>query len=176
VYTHTAENKLSREVFEVVEESSRMLQCLAECMRREREHVTFFNVAALMKVLEEKNHLLDIYQHHSERQSTAVRQAWAMTTPGLEMPEDLVEAMRALSAATTGPDSVRYSDLASEMNVLRDVVAELHAMNRNLLDRAVGWITSYVAELVDSNTNQTYDVSGRYGRRSMTSPLLSRTI
>ncbi|MEZ4461622.1 MAG: hypothetical protein R3E66_18245 [bacterium] len=174
--TQNADDKISAEVFEVVEQSSRLLQCLAECMRSEREHVTFFNVAALMKVLEEKNRLLDLYQHHAQRQREAVSGEWTRWMAGQSMPEDLVEALSALGKTVGGQDGVRLEDLSSELHALRDVVAELHAMNRNLLDRAVGWITSYVAELVDSNTNQTYGVSGRIGRPAMSNPLLSRTI
>lgn len=166
---------VSPEVFEIVEQSSRLLQCLAEAMRSEREHVTFFNVVALMKTLEEKNRLLDVYQHHAHRQRTAIREEWCLHTTDA-MPEDLVEVLWALGMKISGADGVRLLNLSSELSALRDVVDELHAMNRNLLDRAVGWITTYVAELVESNTNQIYGVSGRMGRLAMSGPLLSRTI
>lgn len=153
------------------------LQGLARLLREERECVVFFDVQGLMGALERKNQMLKDHQTLHSTLQQAAKACWQECGPRrIEEPEDLPECLRLLGESIKSSNGQRLVEFSSEIVALVDVVRELHEMNKELVQRSVSWITSYVADLVDSSTASTYDVTGRMGRVRQSPRLIQRLI
>lgn len=146
---------------------------IADCLRTERECVTLFDAPGLLKVLARREKLVAEFESGRSKRREAVESAWAQASPEVEIPAELPDVLRAV-ADIEGTDEQRLTDAASELEVLGDVVRELHELNKVLLERAMTWVSLYVTELMGSTGTQTYDGSGRMRGRGGT--LLRRTI
>jgi len=164
-------------LFEVLRLNVASLQNLAQLLRTERESVVFFDVQALMGVLEDKNRMLGEHQSIHATLQMSVKAVWNIYGPRhISEPDDLPESLRLVGETIGGADGLRLIEFSSEVVALIDVVRELHDMNKELVQRSVGWITSYVADLVGSSSAGTYDVTGRMGRGRQTPQLVRRLI
>ena len=163
-------------VVEAIQSSQAGLVELLDCLRREREYVTFFDVASLMQVLEEKSHVLERNATAAVEQREAITQCWRSLDPWDEtMPENVFDVLERLADTLGGNDGARIAQASSELDALRSAAKELHDVNQGLLNRAVSWISSYVSELVDTTTVGTYDVTGRVAG-GRTGSLLTRKV
>lgn len=164
-------------LFGVLERSVSSLQSIIKALRSERECVAFFDVQGLMGALESKNQALAEHQELQSQLSHHVKSCWQESGPRrMDTPENVSEALRLLGESVSGQSGRRLVEYSSELVALIDVVRELHDMNKELVQRSVSWITSYVAELVDTSSAGTYDVTGRIGRQRNSAQLVKRLI
>ena len=160
-------------VYETVQSTQIAMLQIADCLRAERECVTLFDAPRLLKVLASREAAVADFESGRVPRRRALEQAWTSCELPGHLPDDMATALRGFTEGA-GADRARLRDAASELEVLADVIRELHEMNRGLLEQAMTWVNMYVADLMGTARGGTYDGAGRM--RAAGGSVLRRTI
>jgi hypothetical protein len=152
---------LRREVAEL----EQYLVRLTQCMQRERECVTLFDIGGLTQTVREKQRVLAALEVGEGRRTEIFEAAWTEAALELEMPGEVPGVLEAMADSPECRGIKGWLlDAASELLALMDVVAELQSLNRAMVGRALQWVNAYVAEL--SGGSGTYNAKGRVVNRA----------
>lgn len=134
-------------LYAVLTRAEARLVGLTECLQKEREYVTVFDVSSLLYTLDKKRGLLEGFERDGVERRAALAQLWddAGGDPS-SLPDSLPAALRGL-AEVAGPEvSKTLSNNAARFEALIDVVTELNSVNQSLVSRSLSWIESYLDE------------------------------
>lgn len=133
---------------------------LTECLQKEREYVTLFDISNLLEVIDRKHQLLETIDEESEKRQQIFYRAWTSAGGDREdIPEKVPEMLRGL-ADLEEDHADRLEGLASRFEALMDVIWELREVNESLIHRSLHWLNAYVDDISAHVSSSTYDSSG----------------
>lgn len=142
---------------------------LVALLQEERRLVAVFEVEALLETVQQKAAHVARMQHRTATRRVEASGAWAACQPETALPDSMPVALR-LVAASSG--QAACADVASRLEALLDVVAELQDVNRGAVARTLGWLDSALDD-VRNEPNGTY---GANGRRAAATPAALRKV
>jgi flagellar biosynthesis/type III secretory pathway chaperone len=141
---------------------------LTECLQKEREYVTVFDVGSLLSTLDRKRGLLEGFERDGAERRTALSRLWNDAgRDQASLPESMPDALRGLAAQADPELSSKLGDRADRFEALVDVVTELNSVNQSLVSRSLSWIEAYIGEISGAAASTTYNANGRMKRRSL---------
>ncbi len=157
---NTLESTAAERLLELLDHDEEALVALVECLQNERAAIAAFEISQLLAVVAQKSRLLETFHQEALSRRDFFREVWTDAGRALPMPESVPELVEEL--AETFPDHRRaLLDKASRLEVLLDVMNELHQVNAKLVERSLDWMESYVSSLMVRGPAETYNAGGK---------------
>lgn len=154
---------LRSDLRESLSRTERQLVELTECLQKEREYVTVFDVEALLESVDTKQELIDQMEGERTERREILAELWASTEyREAPMPEQIPALLRQVSDDLPSSLGKELREAASRLDALMDVVQELNTVNHSLVSRSLRWIEAYLGELAGTTSTGAYTSEGRF--------------
>jgi flagellar biosynthesis/type III secretory pathway chaperone len=153
-------------MLDLLEDIESNLVDLTECLQKEREYVTVFDISNLLETLDRKHKLLERFRDQTDKRQEVFEAVWREHDLDPDnMPEKIPAILRQLSDARQ-TDAEQLEKLASRFEALMDVIWELREVNQSLVHRSLEWLDAYIDDISTHVSSSTYDSSGEMKRPS----------
>lgn len=134
---------------------------LTDCLQKEREYLTVFEISKLLHTVDRKAKLLEALESEQSLRKELFRTLWIQS--GLDiatMPDTIPQAVRVL-AKHCDVSQYELDEQANRIEALLDVIRELQDVNQVCLQRAMQWIDTCFNELMGNSQGSNYNASGQ---------------